>query len=101
MELKLSIEHSCFEPRTFHEYKCFTVSSSYVFLLKQDDKGKFNFDETAVRNPETGELVSWLPCHPVHYWIHLCFTLFMNLALPITVIKWTFRLSDLELVQGQ
>lgn len=68
--------------------------------LKQDDKGKFNFDQTAVRNPETGELVSYLPC-PVHYWIPLCFTLFMNCELPITVMKWAFRLSDLELVQGQ
>ncbi|XDV38891.1 hypothetical protein PO909_008215, partial [Leuciscus waleckii] len=27
-------------------------------LFVQDDKGKFNFDETAVRNPETGELIS-------------------------------------------
>lgn len=71
-----------------------------VFEFKQDDKGKFNFDQTAVCNPETGELVSYLPC-PVHYWIPLCFTLFMNCALPNTVMKWTFWLSDLELVQGQ
>lgn len=27
-------------------------------LFVQDDKGKFNFDQTAVRNPETGELIS-------------------------------------------
>ncbi|XP_027032578.2 dipeptidyl peptidase 3 [Tachysurus fulvidraco] len=27
-------------------------------LFKQDDKGKFNFDQTEVRNPETGELIS-------------------------------------------
>uniref|UniRef100_A0A8C2B1J1 Dipeptidyl peptidase 3 n=1 Tax=Cyprinus carpio TaxID=7962 RepID=A0A8C2B1J1_CYPCA len=27
-------------------------------LFVQDDKGKYNFDQTAVRNPETGELIS-------------------------------------------
>ncbi|TRY54148.1 hypothetical protein DNTS_034831 [Danionella cerebrum] len=27
-------------------------------LFVQDDEGKFNFDQTAVRNPETGELIS-------------------------------------------
>ncbi len=35
----------------------FNIYTSLIFVLKQDDKGKFNFDQTAVRNPETGELV--------------------------------------------
>lgn len=60
--LKLSIEQSCIKPRTFHKHKCITVSF-YVFVLKQDDKGKFNFDQTAVRNPETEELVSFFVYH--------------------------------------
>ncbi len=55
--LKLSIDQSCIKPRTCHKHKCMITVSFYVFVLKQDDKGKFNFDQTAVRNPETGELV--------------------------------------------
>lgn len=62
--LKLSIEHSCIKPRTFHKHKCISL---FLCVLKQDDKGKFNFDQTAVRNPETEELVSFFVCLAFHH----------------------------------
>lgn len=38
----------------------------------QDDKGKFNFDESKVINPETGEPVSLFVCRPVFNAVFSC-----------------------------
>ena len=37
----------------------------WFHLLQQDDKGKFNFDQSKVTNPETGEPVSLSVSTPV------------------------------------
>lgn len=39
--------------------------SVFLHLFLQDDKGKFNFDESKVINPETGEPVSLFVCTPI------------------------------------
>lgn len=42
----------------FFHTSMFFILFLCVDVLKKDEKGAFNFEQTAVRNPETGELVS-------------------------------------------
>lgn len=63
-----------------------------LHLFLQDDKGKFNFDESKVINPETGEPVSLFVC--VDQFLTLC-------SVVKTRLKVCVCLLGVQLVSGQ